>query len=261
MKFITKFTLPLIIVSQILFSILYFLGQINLILYLIFAFSSVFIITNIANVYLGQVCGLLFCDLEAEEYIYKLEELKKYNLLQGMQILLNLYLSSGYIALGKYNNATEVLHKISGKINIKKNLGAKCVCLSNLYTAYRFLGEEKELINIVEEIESLGEHVTDKSQWVEKDLKRIFSYKKLDLDILLAKGEDLEINEKYEKLLIELLENPKNKYEEITLKFHLGKFYYEYTNKKEKAGELFEYIYNYGKDLKIVEYATQYIEG
>ncbi|MCI8345855.1 MAG: tetratricopeptide repeat protein [Clostridia bacterium] len=220
------------------------------ILMLLYGFLTAPIFNYITMRRLNKINKNLYNDCNITKYIEEYQKVYKKNTQKVFDITFRISLSTGYINLGQFEKALELLE--NGKPKFKNNkidTYNKIAYYNNLAIIYLQLNNLEKAREMIDKMkENINNSKLDKIKLEETEL--LYETRKIELE--LAKEKTLNNLENAKGLYLKLLENANKNNKKVYYNYKLAEIYKEFGD-KEKEEKCFSYIIENGGDTYYVQ--------
>lgn len=256
MKFMAKYSVPLLFLIMVIDSLAYAFYIINTIPFILFIGIALILILYERNAYIRKISSQFYDDLDPIAFLKQIEEIERFNSFGGMKYNFLLYKSGALCEAGRYDEAIDTLESIKASKIFFKNNSVRYACYNNLFVCYMV---KKDYDRAKECIDGLNDCIATikNGEFYKSDIvikENLYNFyttsdeeeKYLCLQFYNARKESI-------------MEQRNDKYSRIVMSFRLGQMYYE-LNMFEEALDEFDYVSSYGNKLGVVNLSENYIE-
>ena len=226
------------------------------ILVLLYGFLTAQIFNYITRRRLNKINNNLLNDCNIKKYVEEYQKVYKKDTQKVFNIVFRISLSTGYINLGQFEKALELLEDVKLKFkNNKIDTYNKIAYYNNLASIYLELNNLEKTTEMIDKMkETIDNSKLDKIKLEEIEL--LYETRKIELE--LTKEKTLNNLENAKVLYIKLLENAKTNSKRVYCNYKLSEIYKELGD-KEKEEKCLDYVIENGGDTYFVQRAKELI--
>lgn len=220
----------------------------------IYIFINLLICDYITARRINKINSILFDDCNAKKYIEKYEKLYKKNPQKQYDTFFRISLSTGYINLGQFEKALELLEKVKLNFkNDKKGTYIKIAYYNNLASIYLQLNNLEKTTEMIDKMkETIDNSKLDKVKLEEIEL--LYETRKIELE--LTKEKTLNNLDSAKDFYLKLLQNANKNNKKVNYNYKLSEIYKELGD-KQKEEESINYVIENGGDTYYVQKAKE----